>query len=63
MIKQIAWDTFKKTGDIQVFLELKQIENFENNVNSINKEEYTKINNKDITNVKYKGNRNYTFRK
>ena len=47
MIKQIAWDTFKKSGDIQVFLELKQIENFENNVNSINKEEYTKINNKD----------------
>lgn len=26
MIKEIAWDTFKKTGDINTFLELKQIE-------------------------------------
>ena len=30
MIKQIAWDTFKNTGDINSFLELKQIENIEN---------------------------------
>ena len=29
MIKKIAWDTFKKTGDINTFLEFKQIENFE----------------------------------
>lgn len=29
MIKKIAWDTFKNTGDINAFLELKQIENIE----------------------------------
>ncbi len=32
MIKKIAWDTFKNTGDINTFLELKQIENIENNI-------------------------------
>ena len=32
MIKQIAWDAFKKTGDIETFLELKQFENTENNI-------------------------------
>ena len=30
MIKKIAWNTFKNTGDINTFLELKQIENIEN---------------------------------
>ncbi len=29
MIKKIAWDTFKNTGDINAFLEFKQIENIE----------------------------------
>lgn len=29
MIKKIAWNTFKNTGDINAFLELKQIENIE----------------------------------
>ena len=29
MIKKIAWDTFKNTGDVNTFLELKQIENIE----------------------------------
>lgn len=33
MIKKIAWDTFKNTGDINAFLELKQIENIENKLN------------------------------
>ena len=32
MIKKIAWDTFKNTGDINAFLELKQIENIEKNI-------------------------------
>ena len=32
MIKKIAWDAFKNTGDINAFLELKQIENIENNI-------------------------------
>lgn len=34
MIKKIAWDTFKNTGDINAFLELKQIENIENKMNN-----------------------------
>ena len=32
MIKKIAWDTFKNTGDINSFLEFKQIEDIENNM-------------------------------
>ena len=32
MIKQIAWDTFKNTGDINAFLELKQIENIQKGI-------------------------------
>lgn len=32
MIKKIAWDTFKNTGDINSFLEFKQIENIEKNI-------------------------------
>lgn len=35
MIKQIAWDAFKKTGDIETFLELKQFENTENNLKDV----------------------------
>jgi hypothetical protein len=34
MIKKIAWDTFKQTGDINTFLEFKQIEEIEANLNS-----------------------------
>ena len=29
MIKKIAWDAFKNTGDINTFLEYKQIQNLE----------------------------------
>ena len=29
MIKKIAWQTFKNTGDINTYLELKQIEEIE----------------------------------
>lgn len=32
MIKQIAWNTFKKTGDINTFLELKQVSNLEQDI-------------------------------
>ena len=32
MIREIAWNTFKNTGSINTFLELKQIENFNNNM-------------------------------
>ena len=30
MIKQIAWNTFKNTGNIDTFLEFKQVEDIEN---------------------------------
>ena len=33
MIEKIAWNTFKNTGDINTFLELKQVENLELNLN------------------------------
>lgn len=32
MIKQIAWNTFKNTGDINTFLELKQVTNMQQNM-------------------------------
>ena len=32
MIKQIAWNTFKQTGDINTYLELKQVANVEENI-------------------------------
>ncbi len=46
MIKKIAWDAFKNTGDINAFLELKQIENIENNIKDIQQ----------ITNLNLKNN-------
>ena len=36
MIRKIAWNTFKNTGDINTFLELKQIENIENIEENLN---------------------------
>lgn len=51
MIKKIAWNTFKNTGDINTFLELKQIEDIEKEIQGIenNPLEETKINiNKEI---------------
>jgi len=44
MIKQIAWNTFKKTGDINTFLELIEVENIEKNINKA--EQYGNIQNK-----------------
>ena len=32
MIKKIAWETFKNTGDINSFIELKQIEDIERKI-------------------------------
>lgn len=32
MIKQIAWNTFKNTGDINTFLELMEVQNVENDI-------------------------------
>ena len=47
MIKQIAWNTFKNTWDINTFLELKQIENIENNIKEI--EDIQKITNMNVS--------------
>ena len=32
MLKQIAWNTFKNTGDINTYLELVEVENIEKNI-------------------------------
>ena len=38
MIKDIAWQMFKSTGNVNTFLELKQIENIQkNNVENLQK--------------------------
>ena len=44
MIREMAWNTFKNTGSINTFLELKQIEKFENNGDNqkVNIYEYSK---------------------
>lgn len=55
MIKQIAWNTFKKTGDINTFMELVEIENIEKNLkNNINYEANYKVNK--YGNTENKGN-------
>ena len=36
MIKKIAWNTFKNTGNIDTFLEFKQIRDIENSQKNIN---------------------------
>ena len=35
MIKKIAWNTFKQTGNIDTYLELKQIQNIEENMQKV----------------------------
>ena len=44
MIKEIAWNTFKNTGSINTFLELKRLESLENNMKNqkVNLDEYSK---------------------
>ena len=32
MIKKLAWNTFKNTGDINTFIELKQLSDVEKNI-------------------------------
>lgn len=36
-IKDMAWNMFKSTGNLDTFLELKQIENIENNIENLKK--------------------------
>ncbi len=47
MIKKIAWNTFKNTGNINTFLELKQFTDIEENI---------RVKNNEI--IKSKGNSN-----
>lgn len=68
MIKKIAWEAFKNTGDINTYLELKQIEDLEdkiekNDLNMETKNVFDKENFIDKENVKiekeYKDKENY----
>ena len=58
MIKKIAWEAFKNTGNINTYLELKQIENIEEKIekNDLNIEN---IKNEGIENGNSKGKRNH----
>lgn len=49
MIKKIAWDAFKNTGDINTFLEFKQIESIENQI-----KQYQNVDNVDIGQIQEK---------
>ena len=64
MIKKIASDTFKNTGDINSFLEFKQIENLEKNTQNNNLgliDEIGKI--QEITNIKLENNETWQQQK
>lgn len=50
MIKQIAWNTFKNTGDINTFLELVEVENIEKEINKA--EQYGNIQNQGNNNIR-----------
>ncbi len=45
MIKKIAWNTFKNTGNVDTFLEYKQIQNIEQQLTNIDKENQVMQNN------------------
>lgn len=49
MIKKIAWDAFKNTGDINTFLEYKEIENLEKGIQEI--QDIQKITNMNVQNI------------
>jgi hypothetical protein len=61
MIKQMAWNTFKNTGNINTFLELIEVENIEKNLR-INEKFNVEKNNieaeKQDGNIEIKGNSN-----
>lgn len=60
MIKKLAWNTFKNTGNINTFLELMEVENVERNLqkntlnNQINYEKDIYGNNKDKGNNSFR---------
>ena len=47
MIKKIAWETFKNTGDINTYLELKQIEEIEKGIGVETETQTFNLSNKD----------------
>ena len=57
MIKKIAWDTFKNTGDINTFLEYKEIEKLEKGIQNIDNgvqetQKSTDLNRQNIQDIK-----------
>lgn len=42
MVKKIAWNTFKNTGDVNTFLEFKQIQNIEKQIQKAEQNENNK---------------------
>lgn len=54
MIKDMAWNLFKSTGNVDTFLEMKQIENIQNNIANLQKVD---------TNGNYKNEGNNNSRK
>lgn len=46
MIKKIAWETFKNTGDINTYLEFKQIEEIEKGIEVETETQNINLNNK-----------------
>lgn len=46
MIKKLAWNTFKNTGDINSYLEFAELENLEKNIENNEKNINKKIKNK-----------------
>ena len=57
MIKQIAWNTFKNTGDINTFLELMEFKNVEKELEFNRQKDELKVN--EYGNTENKGN-NFT---
>ncbi len=54
MIKQMAWNTFKNTGDINTFMELIEVENIEKELNKEKSQKDVKV--KEYGEFQNKGN-------
>ena len=39
MIRQLAWNTFKETGDIRTYLEFKEVKDIEEHIKRMDKNE------------------------
>ena len=59
MIKKIAWETFKNTGNINSFMELKQIEDIERKIEKTMTQKIDNFNEKTAKNVVSKDNSRY----